>query len=110
MEENIAPASKRPKRLKLKIKRKAAKTATKIGSCNWNPQPTDRPYACKLNIAPASSQKEIKTPAVKNSPCLKIRKRFCPAILTKLKILKEITGKTHGIKFRSNPPVKANNR
>ena len=45
-----------------------------------------------------------KIPTVNAIPLRKIFCRLCPACWTKPKILSEITGNTHGIKFKMSPP------
>src|SRR4051794_20667912 len=60
-----------------------------------------------MSIAEASSQKDKITPKENINPCLRVKERLCPAIFTKLMTLKEMTGKTQGIKFKIMPPIKA---
>ncbi len=49
-------------------------------------------------------------PATKARPLRKMRCRSCPACLTNPKIFSEITGSTHGIRFKMNPPIKPKRR
>src|SRR5438445_702372 len=60
-----------------------------------------------MSSKPASSQKEMSTPAVKTRPWEKIFQRDSPARFTKSKIFRESTGSTQGMRLRMRPPTKA---
>jgi hypothetical protein len=51
-----------------------------------------------------------KIPTANAIPLRRIFCRLCPACCIKPKIFSEITGKTHGIKFKMKPPRKPNSR
>ena len=58
----------------------------------------------------ASPRNQTKIPPIKNRPLRKIDCRSLPACWMKPKIFSEITGRTHGIKFKMSPPTNPKKR
>ncbi len=76
------------------------------GFWNWNDQLMLCPAALNPETRAASARNQTKMPATNASPS---RKTFCgdsPAWLMKPKIFSAMTGSTHGMRFRMNPPRK----
>ena len=88
------------------MKRKINKLTTR-GDWSWYPHPISMPNPFKR-----TTERPIKTnikidPDEKAKPCNEV----CVLLsewLIKFRIFKEITGKTHGIKFSKRPPIKEN--
>ena len=76
------------------------------GFWNWNAQVTSAPLDLRAMMIAASPRNHAKMPAAKASPWERIAVRESPDCLMKPKIFSEITGRTHGIRFRINPPRK----
>ena len=53
---------------------------------------------------------QAKMPAMKARPLRRMRRRSWPACWMNPKILSEITGNTHGIRFRMKPPMNPKSR
>ena len=77
-----------------------------MGDCNWNPQPICCPLFLIKSIIKPIARKVINVPAEKIKPCFLTSEGFSE-ISRKFKIFKEMTGKTHGIRFKIKPPKKA---
>src|ERR1700720_4120798 len=103
--------SNTPKRFRAKTSTMMLSPRKKYAFVNWNPpQVTSRPVSLSAIRSNARAMNHAKMPAVKARPLRRIFFRLCPACLMKPKILSEITGSTHGIKFKMKPPMKPKNK
>ena len=70
------------------------------------PHPTVSPACFRLIIKSASTKNEVTIPAVVVITLLRIVPTSLPDCFTKPSNFNEITGNTHGMKFKMNPPIK----
>ena len=101
--------SKTPKKLMANDDRITTMNAMNPALWNCIPQPALPPPALTATTMAASSQKLTSIPAVVVAPSMSRRLRLSPACLMRLNSLSESTGNTHGMRFRINPPNRADN-
>ena len=101
--------SKTPKKLMANAVRITTMNAMNPALWNCIPQPALPPPALTAATMAASIQKLTSIPAVVVAPSMSRRLRLSPACLMRLNSLSESTGNTHGMRFRINPPNRADN-
>src|SRR6266550_1618221 len=103
--------SKTPNKLSANTRTMTLKARTKYGFVNWKPpQVISRPAAFSAIKSSARPMNQAKMPAAKAIPLRKIFCRLWPACWMNPKILSEMTGSTHGIRFKMIPPRKPKKR
>ena len=83
---------------------------TITGDWSWKPHPTKTPLCLRNKNAKAIVISESATPEQKDDECFLISSLDSPPVAAKLNTLSGIIGYTQGIKFKSKPPINANNK
>ena len=101
------PNSKVPARLRPTSVNTTASSATKVGDCNWKPQPS----CCRWHAARAEGWRAARNERPPHPPCRRRRRtaraRRSSPCCAKLSTFSESTGNTHGIRLSMVPPTNA---
>ena len=89
-----------------KMKRKINKLTTR-GDWSWYPHPISIPNPFKRTTERPINMNIKIDPDEKAKPCNEVWVLFSEWLI-KFRIFREITGKTHGIKFSKRPPINEN--